>query len=164
MQKTFVSHHGKNWQDVSITAVRDHVWLSRLRFSSLCHSQHVLLGHWHSKPRHNFRMFCIVLFEFSLKNMFRVTIIRYKIVVWKIVVWKTRRDPWLDWDIPWFYPPFSLSYKKGKAVKGVLYSMLGPDLLGLTVAVLNIVGRCFLAVCTIRISGAIGLIVAESGH
>ncbi len=38
-------------------------------------------------------------------------------------------------------------------LKGVLYSMLGPDLLGLTVAVGNIVGRC------LPISGAIGLIL-----
>ncbi len=29
-------------------------------------------------------------------------------------------------------------------IKGVLYSMLGPDLLGLTVAVRNIVGQCLL--------------------
>ena len=34
-----------------------------------------------------------------------------------------------------------------EGVKGVLYSILGPNLLGLTVAVWNIVGRCFSAVC-----------------
>ncbi len=53
-------------------------------------------------------------------------------------------------------------------IKDVLYSMLGPDLVGLTVAVWNIVGRCLSAVCrglnTIPIPGVIGLIVADSGH
>ena len=33
------------------------------------------------------------------------------------------------------------------AFNGVLYSILGPNLLGLTVAVWNIVGRCLSAVC-----------------
>ncbi len=33
-------------------------------------------------------------------------------------------------------------------IKGVLYSILGPDLVGLTVAVWNIVARCLSAVCT----------------
>ena len=45
--------------------------------------------------------------------------------------------------------------------------MLGLDLVGLTVAVSNLVGRCFSAVCrglTVPISGAIGLTVAESEH
>ncbi len=41
----------------------------------------------------------------------------------------------------------------GFSIKDVLYSMLGPDLLCLTVAVWNI-----------PISGAIGAIAAESGH
>ena len=43
-------------------------------------------------------------------------------------------------------------------IKDVLYSMFGPDLVGLTVAVWNIVG------ITVPISGAIGAIAAESGH
>ncbi len=42
---------------------------------------------------------------------------------------------------------FSIGCKIQFKVKGVLYSMMGPDLLGLTVAVWNIVGQCFLAVC-----------------
>ncbi len=58
-----------------------------------------------------------------------------------------------------------------------LYSILEPHLVGLTVAVRNIAGRCFSAVCsglnhrrysilnyTIPISEAIGLIVAEKGY
>ena len=35
---------------------------------------------------------------------------------------------------------FSLNLNAVKLIKDVLYSMLGPDLLGLTVAVRNIVG------------------------
>ena len=65
----------------------------------------------------------------------------------------------------WIQPaPLSCSQTRITRIylfKGVLYSMLGPDLWGLTVAVWNIVERCISA---IPISGAIGLIVAESGH